>query len=404
MTDLLDELRELNPVDPARVEVPPAVAGRVARGPRRRPPRASRTTMLAAVALGIGVALAVVLGGGGRGHLSLADKAYAATNGPGVRHWKISIRTFIDGRRRGIVQRQEGWARNSTLHVLLFDGRHLGSDIRETAQRTRSWSAGMNDYIETTTPKRRARGPLALGDPFAEFRRAHRAGRLVQLDATTYRLRADRGAFPPDATFTYTLNPQTALPTSAVMAYTRKRGPVPSAFDGAKYRVVFKFERYERLPDTAANRAKLRLLPHPGAGPSKTDARSVFALLRDGAPPSAEQRRFVTLFADGNHERAHLDPASARRGPHGVVLIAGRGYLGMLAGRGATLATVDTAVKHGLAMGGSAINKDRPMLVVVPDGVRAVRARLPHRDWRTFPVTQNVAALPNGGYRYVMVR
>jgi hypothetical protein len=407
MSDLLDELRDADPVDRATLEVPPTLAARVAAGRERRPPRTRRqVAVLVAIAAATVAVVASVLGGGdGRGRLSLADRAYAATSGPGVRHWTISIRTYINGRRRGIVQRQEGWARGATLHVLLFDGHRLNTDIRQTAAKTRSWSSGINDYIETATPKHRAQGPLQLGDPFAEFRRAHQAGKLVRVNATTYRVKPDKRILAPGSTLTYELDPDTALPARAILVYTRGPGTSSSPLDGAQYRIVFTYDTYQRLPDSAANRAKLDLLPHPGAGPSKTDPRSVFAILRDGASPTDKQRRLVTLLAKhGLFGKPGFDVSSARRGPHDVVLIAGQGYVGMMRGQGGTLATVDTAVKRGMAISGGAVSKDHSMYVVVSDDVKAVRARLPHRRWRTFPVTENVAVLPNAGYHFTLVR
>lgn len=407
MTDLLDELRDADPVDRAGLDVPPGLAARVAAGrDRRRPrgPRRAATVIGGAVAV-VAVVVVVLGGGDGGGRLSLADRAYAATGGPGVRHWTISIRTLINGTRRGIVQRQEGWARGGTLHMLLFDGHRVTSDIRQTPVKTRSWGAGMNDYIETPTPERRARGPLQLGDPFADFRRAHDAGQLVRVNATTYRVRPDKQSFAPGSTLTYELDPSTALPARAVLAYTRGPGPSPSALDGAHYRVVFTYDTYERLPDTAANRAKLELLPHPGAGPSKTDARTVFAILHDGAPLTDKQQQLVAIFAKhALFGKPRFDITSARRGPHDVVLIAGEGYVGMMRNGGGTLATVDTAVKRGMAISGGAANKSHRMYVVISDDVTAIRARLPHHPWRTFPVKQNVAVLPNAGYHFTLRR
>lgn len=401
MTDLLDQLRDADPVDRASLQVPPALEARVAAGQgRARRLRRGPAVLTGLTVIGA-VVIAAMLASNGDGRLSLADKAYAATAGPGVRHWRISTRTFIDGKPRGIVQHQEGWARGAILHVLLFDASRLSTDLRETPGKTRSWGAGSNDYIETPTPKRRASGPLQLGDPFAEFRRAHDAGELVRVSPTSYRMRPDKRSFPPDATLTYELDPQTGLPTKTILAFTRHAGPIPSAFDGAHSRTVFTYDSYERLPDNAANRAKLELLAHPGAGPSKTDARSVFALLREGAPLTDKQRKLVATFArSGFFGTPRFDISSARRGPHDVVLIAGKGYVGMMRHGGGTLATVDTAVKRGMAIGGSAADKSRRLYVVVPDGIHAVSARLPHQAWRTFDVEQNVAVLPNGGYHF----
>src|SRR4051812_23611990 len=133
MTDLLDDLRDADPVDRASLEVPPALAARVAAHGDRPPHRGRGRAIIAGLAVVV-VAMAVIAlirGDSGQG-LSLADKAYAATAGPGVRHWRISIRTYIDGKQRGIVQRQEGWAQGGTLHILLYDGRRLTSDFRET--------------------------------------------------------------------------------------------------------------------------------------------------------------------------------------------------------------------------------------------------------------------------------
>ena len=405
MTDLLDELRDADPVDRATLEIPPSLAARVvAERSQRRQRR--RSVMVIGLAVAAVAVVAILFGRGtGDGRLSLADKAYAATTGPGVRHWTISMRTFINGKRRGIVQRQEGWARGGTLHMLLFDERRLSTDIRQTAAKTRSWGAGMNDYGETPTPKRGARGPLQLGDPFADFRRAHDAGQLVRVNATTYRVRPDKRSFAPGSTLTYELDPRTALPARATLAYTRGAGPSPSVLDGARYCFVFTYDIYERLSDTAANRAKLQLLPHPGAGPSKTDPRTVFAILRDGAPLTSKQQQLVANFAKHSFfGRPRFDATSARRGPRDVVLIAGDGYVGMMRDGGGTLATVDTAVKRGMAISGGAVDKRHRMYVVVADDVKTIRARLRHHPWRTFPINQNVAVLPNGGYHFVLVR
>jgi hypothetical protein len=218
-------------------------------------------------------------------------------------------------------------------------------------------------------------------------------------------MRPDKRAFAPGATLTYELDPRTALPARAILAWTRGAGPTPSALDGAHYRSVFTYDTYDRLPDTAANRAKLQLLAHPGAGPSKTDPRTVFSILRDGAPLTDKQRQVVATFAKHVYfGKARFDATGARRGPHDVVLVPGNGYVGMLRNSGGTLATVDTAVKRGMAISGGAVNKDRSMYVVVADDVKTIRARLPHHPWKTFPVTQNVAVLPNGGYHFTLVR
>jgi hypothetical protein len=406
MTDLLDELREANPVDREGLEVPPALAARVA-NPPHRPRRNLGRTAVTVAGLAIAVLVAIALSrGDSADRLSLADKAYAKTAGPGVRHWRTSSRTYINGKRRGMIQRQEGWERGKTLHVLLFDDHHLNSDIRETPAGDRAWSAGMNDYVTVRAPEHRQTGPLQLGDPFAEFRRAYNAGHLVRVNATTYRMLPDRREFPPDSTLTYELDPTTALPASMTLSYIRKPGPFDLGHaDGARISTVLTFDSYERLPDTAANRVKLKLIPHPGAGPSSTDARTVFSILRDGAPLTARQREFVALFAKhALFGKPHFDIASARSGPHGIVLVAGMGYVGMMRNGGGTLATVDTAVKRGMAISGSSVNRNHSMYVIAPDGVKALRARLPHHPWQTFPVTQNVAVLPNGGYHFVFVR
>jgi hypothetical protein len=111
------------------------------------------------------------------------------------------------------------------------------------------------------------------------------------------------------------------------------------------------------------------------------------------------------MFAkDALFGKPHFDVSSARRGPHAVILIAGKGYVGMMRNGGGTLATVDAAVRRGMAISGGAVNRDRSMYVVVPDDVRAIRARTAHKPWRTFAIKQNVALLPNGGYRFTLVR
>ena len=354
-------------------------------------------------------ALGRASGGGG---VSLADRAYAATSGPGVRHWKIAIRTYIDGRQRGGVQRQEGWSRNEVLHVLLFDAHRLSSDIRSTPAGTRSWSARAKDIYRTPPLRGQRSGPLSLGDPFEQFRHAHQTGRLERLSATRYRIRPDKRNVPQGASFIYELDPKTARPLRVTLEYGFGKAPtvggqLPAKPKPRHYRTVFSYELYERLLDTSTSRGKLQLLPHLGAGPSATDARTVYALLRNGTIVRGKPRTIVETFAryaGGGGTNPHPQAADARRGPQGVILIPGRGYLGMMRRSGGTLATVDTAAKRGLAISGSAINTNAHMYVVVPDGVRALRARSPGHAWLTFPVRQNVSVLPNGGYHSRMIR
>src|ERR1700743_3011606 len=103
MIDLLEELREANPVDPLALEPP-----RLPAMPRRRWPFAP--ALLAAV-----IAAAVVLATHGDSP-SLAARADAAGSRPGIVHWRIELSGYSNGR-LGSRQRIEGWALGKVTHT-----------------------------------------------------------------------------------------------------------------------------------------------------------------------------------------------------------------------------------------------------------------------------------------------
>lgn len=382
MPDMLELLREANPVDAEELSLP--------RTPRR--PARRRHVELVAVVVAIGVAaLALMLTRGGSA--DLAARAYAATNG-GITHWRTDIVTRGNGRFVS-HERVEGWASAWTTHVLLYDVVHgkarLTSETRVANGRAKSWGAVTNDYVSVRNhPVQRA--PLSfVADPMALFRRAYREERLTRVSARVYRLASGAGT-DPQVTYDYELDPRTARPRRLVMTSPRSV-------------ITFDFARYERLDPTTATRAKLDLLPHPGAGPSKTPAAEHFAALRDGAPPAAADEQQLARMA-GSMRRFHVDRAGIRVLAPDVWLAPGRGYVcmftrlhGRLGGFGGTCDTVDTAVQRGLSSG----TPGGEVLVAVADDVTAVRARIPGR-WKTFPVRDGLARLPWPVYQKRLIR
>jgi hypothetical protein len=114
-------------------------------------------------------------------------------------------------------------------------------------------------------------------------------------------------------------------------------------------RLVMRFTVYERLPFTPANRAQLRLLAHPGAGPKDDPAADHFAVLRGDRRPG---------------------PGALR------------------------------PIQHGIAVGTPKTGKT----IGVPDGVRALRARESGGRSETVAVRGNVATLPFRAYAWRFVR
>lgn len=385
MTDVLDELREANPVDAEALDLPPAPS---------TPARARRRWQLVTVAAAVGVAaLALVLARGGSS--DLAARAYAATNG-GIVHWRTEIVNRSNGRLFS-RERVEGWATQWTTHVLHYDLVHgkarLTAETRLANGRARTWDAGSNDYSSYSASTPSGGIPSPMIDPFAAFRRAYREKRLAKVADNHYRMTFGREE--PKVSLDYELDPKTARPRRLTIT-----SPNPTA--GRTNVTTVDFALYETLEVTPATRAKLALLPHPGAGPSTTPAAERFVALRDGAPPAAADERKLARMAH-SLGRYHVDVAGIRVLAPGIWLMPGRGYVCMAVGNaqgtGGTCSTVDTAVRRGLDSG----TPGGEVLIAVADDVTAVRAHVPGR-WRTFPVKDGLARLPWPVYERRMVR
>src|SRR4051794_22844320 len=400
MTDVLDELRRVDPVDAGPLDVPPRLAARVLDAPAA--PRGRRRWWLpaagAAAAACAGVAVVIVVDEGSPP--DLAQRAYAATGGPGVIHWRTEIANFQDGRLT-MRQRTEGWSSRGVVHVLRYDlprgGARLMSDERIAGGRSRAWIAVANDYLTGPAPKPANDAAVILldRDPMVQFRQAYRAGRLVAAGPGRYRFSPRSGA-GIGLSFTYELDRRTALPRRLIA-----RAVVPAAPGRRAHRdaTVFTFSVYEKLPSTDATRAKLQLLAHPGAGPSNVPAARYFEALRTGNAPKGESRRRLASMAS-HMTRFHIDAAGIRQARPGVWLLPGRGYVCIAVanggGLGGSCSTVAQAAARGISVGTS----PGGITLVVPDGVRTVLARLPHRRWRPFPVDRGTVHLPSLGYHW----
>jgi hypothetical protein len=394
VTDLLDELRAANPVDATALDVPDALLR------DQRPARGRRVAGLAiGGAIAAAILIAVVPGGSRPG---LADRAYAAFTGPGVVHWRSVTVDVVDGK---VVHgdRQEGWSRGAVQHIATYHGRGsdapLESDTRISGRREVTYNPRDRLIFHGPAPTLRTSGGVVFGDPLVAFRLAHRAGELVPAGPSRFRIDPRRvpgtsvGIPGGSLTMTYVLDPHTARPRElTVDAFTPARLRPPFRHHARHERTITRFTVYERLPDTAANRAKLALLPHPPR--STADPAASFAPLRSSRMPSARLQRLADGMAEHPNE-FHLDASRARLAGTNVVLIPGQGALCAMVNGGGTCAGLRTVLQHGLAFGGSRI---RGMIVVVPDGVRSVRAHLPRHPMETFAVHGNLARLPNGGY------
>jgi hypothetical protein len=402
---LLDDLRAANPVpDPGALELPATVAVRALARPQAARRRLLPAAGVLAVAGAVVVVLLLALGGGGAGTPDLAARAYAAAAGHGVTHWRTDMATFDARGRRRAHQRQEGWARGATTHVVQTEfvhGRpHVQYDMRQVGHRIRSWMSISDTYTTTTVPKRRMTGEdvtFRLGDPMLAFRLAYQQHRLRALGDGRFDV-AFRNLAP--GSVVYEVDPGSGRPLRLV-----ETNP-----DGS--RSVWSFTTYESLPDTKADRDRLLLLPHPGAGPGNQDPRTWFRALREGPRPSPGWQKALDRMAEYGPHRFGQDPRSARVLTPGVFLVAGRHYVcinarghvggsSALARRlgggyslGGTCVPIKKAIEDGISTG-----DPDGVIVAVPDGTTAIEARYRwHGPWRRIPAPDGFARLPGLGY------
>jgi hypothetical protein len=396
--DLLDDLKRLDPV-PDDLTVPAALAARVRAVPDKRPRRRLGRRLIPATVLVLGIAAGVLLLGRGESE-SLAARAYAHAGGKGIAHWRIDMTGYANGK-VGSRQRIEGWALGSVTHKLYSDVRHgkarVTTDVRETAKRTTTWSISNYRVQTLKRMKEPANNPIPSGDPFVAFRRAYRAGTLRDLGGGRFEARLRN--FPAGAVV-YQVDPRTGRPLSLTL--TTDIPAMPELHRAAtRSKTVLTFSVYERLPVTKSNRALLKLLPHPG--PGTQDASEVFAALRTGTAPDLAtlpsfppNRAMVREYGlDLNGTRALADD---------VWLIPGKGYVCVVQelpnGSGTACRPLRSAARSGIASGDA-----QQLLIVVPDGVKAVQGRPDAKaKWRKFPIENGLARLPYFGYRWRFVR
>jgi hypothetical protein len=408
---LLDDLRAANPVpDPDALELPATLAARALATPqprvRRREPRRRLLPAAGVLALA-GAAVAVLLlalGGGGAGTPDLAARAYAATAAHGVTHWQVDLFNYTSAGKLGMHQRTEGWRRGATMHVVhseLHHGReHATADTRTVGHRVTTWMSISDTYDRMTLPRRRSSSSEDVtfrdGDPMLAFRAAYQEHRLRDLG---------HGRFDvvfrhmPPGSVVYEVDPDSGRPLALVMTNPQSRS-------------VWRFTTYESLPDTKANRDKLLLLPHPGAGPGDQDPKAWFRVLREGPRPPARWQRLIDRMGGFTQRRFGEDPSTARMLTKDVILIAGRHYIcmdqvstrisgspklaRMLAGPsiGGTCVPIKKAIESGVSVGGP-----DGVTVAVPDGTTAIETRYRwHGPWKRIAAPRGYARLPGLGY------
>lgn len=396
MTDLIERLRDADPVDSRSLEVPRALESRVLDRPQRRPAPPRRAALALVIAAVFGVAL-VALAGDRPGTQSLAARAYAATTGPGVTHWRTEILMYSNGRFFD-HQRVEGYTRGSTMRYTLSTVRRgttrLIVETRISGRRSRTYLGSEDDYISGPAPPRSSTNPMQIGDPVATFRRAFRERKLRPAGPNRYAVELPGPR--PRIRLVYEFDPKTALPT---------RLTIPSSTvtpTGRRYenRTEMRFVVYERLPATAANVAKLEMAAHPGAGPKDVDPADHFRVLRGGAPPNPAAARRLAALASNLPRRFGLRPAQARRLTGAFYLLPGHGYLCLVTRSGGGCATVDQALRRGVVVG----SPRGLRTIAAPDGVVALRVRLRGGKTSTVAVRDNAARLPAAGYAWSFIR
>jgi hypothetical protein len=402
VTDLLDELRDANPVDPTTLELPAGLAARVldaAAGQSRRARRLRLPSSILAAAAAVCVVVLLLPGGRG-GTPDLAARAYAATTGVGIIHWRTEQFSYSNGHETD-HQRNEGWTGDGVTHVVRYEVRRgkarLVEDSRTADGRSRIYAAASDDYMTVAAAKGSSADPLAGGDPFAIFRRAYRTGKLTRIGSHRYAVDLP-GGDNAGYTATYDIDPATALPERFTLTSSTS-----NAGRRDDNRLVLRFTIYQRLPLTSGSRAKLSLFAHPGAGPKDDPAAAHFAVLRGRRRPGPAAMRMISVVA-GQDRQFGLDANGARAIGRGHYLIPGHGYICLSVlgakGFGTDCVTVAQAVGHGVSMGTPAVG----ITVGVPDGVRALRTRERGGRSETVPVRHNRAMLPSSAYAWQFVR
>jgi hypothetical protein len=245
MTDALHLLRDANPQDPARLTLPPSLsAERLAQRPPSRSRRPVRPVALATVfAAVLAVALIVALGGGsGPG---LAERAYAATDDPGVAHWRVHIDVFHDGT-LSTQQTEEGWAKDATAHVVRTTAgdKPVVTERRTDGGQEQSRTDG-GPVISGPAGQTDLERVLPGKDPFAAFRAAYATQRLNRVSDGQFAVAPTAGA----PSLVYDIDPSTAAP---------KR--LTETFAGSpSLKVVLTFDAYEILAPTERNLAALAM-------------------------------------------------------------------------------------------------------------------------------------------------
>ena len=160
-------------------------APRAQHRPRRR--RAAGLVIAAACVL-----TAVLLFGDRADGPDLSARAYAATTGPGIVHWRTEI-AGSSGRHRSARASapRAGPATGSPTSCAT-----TSSTARRSCRATHApppaarttWIRAEHDYLRF--PARRVSGtdPFSFGDPFAIYRRAYRAGKLTKVGPTPVRI------------------------------------------------------------------------------------------------------------------------------------------------------------------------------------------------------------------------
>lgn len=402
--DVLAVLRRVNPVEPESLEIPATLADRVLSLPDRGArPRVVGPAVLAGAAgvVTAGVLLLVSMGGSSP---DLAERAMAAVQPRGIVHWHLVMTGYVNGVAKS-RQDIEGWQRGRVTHVLHSDvvhGKpHVTADVRIVGRHALTWMSISDDYSAGTVSSQHEVDPIPSGDPLASFRLAYRRHLLRDLGGGKFDVRYRH--LPPRSVV-YEVDPKTALPRRLVVTSGTRWIPGQGRLVST---TVVTFAVYEHLADSAANRQRLALLPHPGAGPDNEQPYDHFAALRTGTPPTGARGRTLARFAS-EMPRYRLSIAGIRAVAPGVYLIPGRGYvciaIASRIGVGGSCVTVKKAVERGVSVGTPHGSKF-VTTIVVPDGVASVKARQYWRGhFRTYPARHGIVHLPGLSYQWLLSR
>jgi hypothetical protein len=261
MPDSLDRLRDADPL--AFLEIPdgppPGLLGDIVATPRARARR--RSPRIAIAVAGVAAAAAIVAVAAPSSHLSLAQRAYAATAPDDDVVYTVS--TVTDANHHEVTH-SEQWQRGDRMRNVITvteNGKTYRYEHDQRGTSFRTLYDGRVDTIDQSEAKDWSGFAQNVETVVDRFRKAITTA--TDAGETTFNGRPAHAYTADDVT--YYVDPQTALPLGSEMTYERidavTAGPrtarPPSGDPAVAGHIIESVDHFERMPATPANLALL---------------------------------------------------------------------------------------------------------------------------------------------------